>query len=66
MAKGKRVLVILQDLDIAIVQEEEAFDGSSFSAALRKIIREHARKNGRRPQSKPSKAKETTGETTAG
>lgn len=43
MTESKKILVVLQELDIEIIQEQESLDGSNFSAALRKIIREWAR-----------------------
>jgi predicted DNA binding CopG/RHH family protein len=49
MAKKKRINVLLEELDIEIVQDEEALDGSNFSAALRKIIREWARTHSEKP-----------------
>ena len=49
MAEKKRINVLLEELDIEIVQDEEALDGSNFSAALRKIIREWARTHSEKP-----------------
>lgn len=36
----KKVLCLLEDRDVKIVQRQEAKDGEGFNAALRKIIRE--------------------------
>lgn len=44
MADKKKILVVLEDLDIEIVQEQASLDGGNFSATLRRIIREWARK----------------------
>lgn len=43
MADKKTVAVYLEDIDIEIVQEEASLDGSNFSAALRKIVRDWSR-----------------------
>lgn len=40
---AKAVTVYLGELDLEIIREQEGLDGSNFSAALRKIIREWAR-----------------------